>query len=97
MAETLKAVGEELAQMCLSDSAEWRHSGTRTAELLGFSLEILKSRPKVYQKIQQNWQRYVKAPKTSQVQDLILPPRGAAIPVRRGHSYSAVAFVNCRL
>ena len=50
VAETLKAVSEELAQMCLSDSAEWRHSGTRTAELLGFSLEILKSRPKVYQK-----------------------------------------------
>ena len=50
VAETLKAVGEELAQMCLSDSAEWRHSGTRTAELLGFSLEILNPRQKVYQK-----------------------------------------------
>ena len=36
-------------------------------------------------------------PTTSQVQDLILPPRGAAIPVRRGHGYSAVAFVYCRL
>ena len=96
MAETLKAVSEELAQMCLWDSAEWRHSGTRTAELLGFSLEILKSRPSI-PKIQQIWQRYVKAPTTSQVQDLILPPRGAAIPVRRGHSYSAVAFVSCRL
>ena len=49
MAETLKAVGEELAQMCLWDSAEWRHSGTRTAEILRFGPVILKSRPKVYQ------------------------------------------------
>ena len=50
MAETLKAVGEELAQMCLSDSAEWRHSGTRTAEILRFGPVILKPKPKVCQK-----------------------------------------------